>query len=324
METLLFGPEDIANSIDMAAVVKAVEQAFKAYANGKAVMPPKSYVELPQHNGDFRAMPAYVEESAGLKWVNVHPNNQEAYGLPTVMGVVIYSDPRNGFPLAVMDGTAVTRYRTGAAAAVATKYLARLDASTLGIIGAGVQAHAQLQAILTVRDLKRVVIHDLSEERMQTFIDKEAGDGLEVVAGTAREAAQCEILSTVTPVRRPVVQREWVAAGTHINAIGADAEGKEELDPQLVANARLVIDDWEQCSHSGEINVPVAQGLVKETDVFADLGTLVSKGKQVWKEDKVSIFDSTGLAIQDIATARLVYETGKARGRGTSMNLVGQ
>ncbi len=322
MSTLLFGPEDVEASIEMTAVVEAVEDAFRAYADGEAIMPPKSYVELPQYNGDFRAMPAYVDQAAGLKWVNVHPDNREEYDLPTVMGVVIYSDPRNGYPLALMDGTTLTRARTGAASAVATKHLSRQDASSLGIIGAGVQAHTQLEAIATVRDLERVVIHDTREDRIEQFIAEETRPGLEVVAGTAQEAAACDILSTVTPVREPIVDRDWLVNGTHVNAVGADAEGKEELDPQIILDARLVIDDWDQCSHSGEINVPVANGLIDRGDVYADLGDIVN-GEKIGREDnELTVFDSTGLAIQDIVTARLVYEGGKALGRGKDMNLV--
>ncbi|MDY6765346.1 MAG: ornithine cyclodeaminase family protein, partial [Halobacteria archaeon] len=171
MKTLLFGPDDVDKSIDMPGVIEAVEEAFEAHYKGNSVMPPKTYIELPQYNGDFRAMPAYVEKSAGVKWVNVHPDNPDEFGLPTVMGVVIYNDPRNAYPLAIMDGTTLTRYRTGAAAGVASKHLARPDSQSLGLIGAGVQAHTQLQAISALFDLEKVVINDIDEEAMQGFID---------------------------------------------------------------------------------------------------------------------------------------------------------
>lgn len=165
MHTLLFDPEDVAASIDMPGVVDAVEDAFVAHYRGEAEMPAKTYVDLPRFDGDFRAMPAAVGESAGLKWVNVHPENRSRFRLPTVMGVMVYSDPRSGFPLALMDGTTLTRYRTGAAAAVATRALARSSANRLGLIGAGVQAHTQLEAIATVRSLDEIVVHDVDEER---------------------------------------------------------------------------------------------------------------------------------------------------------------
>jgi alanine dehydrogenase len=323
MSTLLLGPEEVEASIEMPAVVEAVEDAFRAYAKGETIMPPKSYVELPQYNGDFRAMPAFVDEAAGLKWVNVHPDNRKEYDLPTVMGLVIYSDPRNGYPLALMDGTTLTRARTGAASAVATRYLARQDVSSLGIIGAGVQAHTQLEAIAAVREIERVVVHDQNEDRMEQFIAEESRPDVQVVAGTAREAAGCDILSTVTPVREPIVEREWLADGMHINAVGADAAGKQELDSQIILDARVVIDDWDQCSHSGEINVPVANGLIDREDIYAELGSVVAGQKIGRENEELTVFDSTGLAIQDIVTARLVYETAETLGRGKEMTLVG-
>jgi alanine dehydrogenase len=320
--TLLFGPEEVVASIDMRGVVEAVGDAFAAHHRGEAIMPPKSYVELPRFNGDFRAMPASVGDAAGLKWVNVHPDNPSSNGLPTVMGVMIYSDPRTGFPLALLDGTTLTRFRTGAAAAVATRELAPPDARSLGLIGAGVQAHTQLRAIATVREIEEVVIHDVDEERARTCAEEESGDGRRVRVGTAEEAAGCAILSTVTPVRDPIVRRAWLRPGTHVNAIGADAEGKQELESAVVEEARVVIDDWEQCSHSGEINVPVSEGRIARGDIHGTLGAIVAGELEGRSAEEITVFDSTGLAIQDVATARLVYETGRERGRGAEFELV--
>jgi len=151
METLLFDTETVERTARTDAVIGAVEAAFGAYERGDAIMPPKSYVDPPRYNGDFRAMPAYLDvrgtdagewDAAGLKWVNVHPDNPSDHDLPTVMGTMIYSDPETAFPLAIMDGTVLTKRRTGAAAAVASDHLAIEDARSLGIVGAGVQASA--------------------------------------------------------------------------------------------------------------------------------------------------------------------------------------
>lgn len=322
MQTLLFGPDDVAASIDMPGVVDAVEDAFVAHHRGEAEMPAKTYVNLPRFDGDFRAMPAAVGEAAGLKWVNVHPENQSRFGLPTVMGVMVYSDPRSGFPLALMDGTTLTRYRTGAAAAVATRALARSNANRLGLIGAGVQAHTQLEAIAMVRSLDEVVVHDVDEERARAFAEEASEPGRPVRVGSAREAAECDILSTVTPAREPVVRRAWIGSGTHVNAIGADAEGKQELESTLVRDARVVIDDWEQCSHSGEINVPLTEGMIDRSDLYGTLGAVLTGSLEGRGGEEITVFDSTGLAIQDVAAARLVYETGRERGRGTEFDLI--
>jgi len=311
--TTIVPSTDIEAAVEMADLVPAIEAAFAAYENGTAQMPPKSYIDLPQHNGDFRSMPAYLEtddwEASGIKWVNVHPDNPDEFDLPTVMGTLVYTDSESGFPLAVMDATTLTMKRTGAAAAVATDHLAVEDASSLGIIGAGVQSYTQLEAILQVRPIESVVVSDLDDDRVQRFIDA-FGDEFDVRAGTIPEAAHCDVLSTVTPVEDPIVTLDDLGEHTHVNAMGADAEGKQELHTEVIREATLVIDDFEQTTHSGEINVPWSEGDIDESDIDAELGEIVV-GNAPGREDLsgITVFDSTGLAIQDIAAARIVYES---------------
>jgi alanine dehydrogenase len=238
------------------------------------------------------------------------------------MGTMIYSDPETAFPLAIMDGTVLTRRRTGAAAAVATDYLAIEDADSLGIVGAGVQAGAQLEAIAAVRPIETVVIADRNERKQAAFVDRYA-DRFDVRPGSIAEAAGCDVLSTVTPVEEPIVPRETVGEHTHVNAIGADAAGKHELDDAVLLDAKLVIDDYEQCTHSGEINVPWSQGVLSEEDLYAELGEIVlgeTAGRTI--EDGITVFDSTGLAIQDVAAAHVVYETAIETGGGEAVSLL--
>jgi len=312
-QTTIVPSTDIEATVQMADLVPAIEAAFAAYENDTAQMPPKSYIDLPQHNGDFRSMPAYLEtddwEASGIKWVNVHPDNPDEFDLPTVMGTLVYTDPESGFPLAVMDATTLTMKRTGAAAAVATDHLAVEDATSLGIIGAGVQSYTQLEAISQVRPIESVIVSDLDDDRVQRFIDT-FGDEFDVRAGTISEAAQCDVLSTVTPVEDPIVTLDDLGEHTHVNAMGADAEGKQELHTDVIREATLVIDDFEQTTHSGEINVPWSTGDIDESDIDAELGEIVV-GNAPGREDLsgISVFDSTGLAIQDIAAARIVYES---------------
>lgn len=320
--TLMIGPDELSECIEMANVIDAIEDAFAAYQNGNAKMPPKSYVDLEEVNGDFRAMPAAVGDSAGIKWVNVHPDNPETFNLPTVMGVVVYSDPETAYPLAIMDGTKLTRFRTGAVAGVATRHLAPSDANSLGLLGAGQQAHAQLDAIANVVDLDRVVLSDLDENAIERFIANESDRDTEILSGTPEDVAGCDVISTTTPSEDPILKREWISDGAHINAIGADAEGKQELESQILVDANVIVDDWVQCSHSGEINVPVAEGRLDQEDVHADLSEVVTGEAPESGDDDISVFDSTGLAIQDIATARLVYESADEQGLGTEFNLV--
>jgi alanine dehydrogenase len=276
-------------------------------------------------------MPAYLDvrgtdagewDAAGLKWVNVHPDNPSDHDLPTVMGTVIYSDPETAFPLAIMDGTVLTKRRTGAAAAVASDHLAIEDARSLGIVGAGVQASTQLDAIASVRPIETVVIADRNERKQAAFVDRHA-DRFDVRPGSIAEAAGCDVLSTVTPVEKPIVPREAVGEHTHVNAIGADAAGKHELEDELLLDAKLVIDDYEQCTHSGEINVPWSRGVLSDADPYAELGEIVVGTKAGrTPEDGITVFDSTGLAIQDVAAAHVVYEAATESGEAKAVSLL--
>ncbi|MFC7234885.1 ornithine cyclodeaminase family protein [Halosegnis marinus] len=329
METLLLGPDDVSENAHTAELIVAVEEAFSAYQRGDVQMPAKSYIDLPEYNGDFRSMPAYMRaddwDAAGIKWVNVHPDNPDDHRLPTVLGTMVYSEPENAFPLSIMDGTTLTRERTGAAAAVATDHLAVADATSLGIVGAGVQSYTQLEAISEVRPIEEVVVSDLREEAVSKFVAR-FDEEFDVREGSVAEAAGCDVLSTVTPVEHPIVPADAVGEHTHVNAMGADAPGKHELDDDLLANATIVIDDYEQCTHSGEINVPWSQGLLSDEDIYGELGAIVTddlagRGEPGGPEG-VTVFDSTGLAIQDVAAAHVVYEQASANDNGTPFELV--
>ena len=327
METLLLSDDDVDEYARMADVIGAVEDAFAAYERGDAQMPAKSYIELPKYNGDFRSMPSYLDadgwDAAGVKWVNVHPDNPREHDLPTVMGTMIYSDPETAYPLAIMDGTELTMKRTGAAAAVATDHLAVEDATSLGVVGAGVQAYTQLEAISEVRPIEEVVVSDLDDDRVRRFVDA-FEDRFDVRGGSISEAGHCDVLSTVTPVREPIVGIDDVGERTHVNAMGADAEGKQELADALLQAATIVIDDHKQCTHSGEINVPYNAGTLTDDDIGAELGEIVVGAREGrTAETGVTVFDSTGLAIQDVAAAHVVYEHATAGDGGSPFDLVG-
>ncbi|MEM4780565.1 MAG: ornithine cyclodeaminase family protein [Halalkalicoccus sp.] len=327
MQTLLLNSDDVVENARLSELIPAIEDAFAAYERGDAQMPPKSYIDLPQYNGDFRSMPAYLStdgwDAAGLKWVNVHPDNPADHDLPTVLGTMIYSDPETAFPLAIMDGTELTMQRTGAAAAVATDHLAIEDASSMGIVGAGAQAYTQLEAIAEVRPIESVIISDLDEERVERFVSH-FSDRFDVSGGSIEEAASCDVLSTVTPVEEPIVSREAVGEHTHVNAMGADAEGKHEIADEVLLDSKLVIDDHAQTTHSGEINVPYAEGTLTDEDIHAAIGEIVVGDREGrTPEDGLTVFDSTGLAIQDVAAAHVVYEHADENDNGYPFDLLG-
>lgn len=309
MNTLLISQSEVAAALGMREALTAVEEIFRLHGQQRVQMPAKVYLELPR--GDIRAMPAYAEALgyAAIKNINMHPGNQQ---VPSIVGTLTLFDPDTGLPLAIMDATAITRLRTGAATGVATRLLARADAQVLSLIGAGNQALTQLEAILTVRPrIEHVLIHDLEEERA-VRLARQATERFGVVAQVARTVEEAvrpaDILTTLTPAREPVVRAEWVRPGTHINAIGADAPGKQELAAELTAAARIVVDDLEQAVHSGEVNVPLSTGKLLPTGIHAELGQLAAglkSGRQ--KPTDITLFDSTGLALQDLACAVQVY-----------------
>lgn len=318
MSTLLLNADAVRDLLNMSDVMRVVEQAFRDWAEGKGKMPTKAYLVLDQ--GDFRAMAAALPAAVGMKWVNVHPQNPSR-GLPTIMAIIIYSDPETGYPLAIMDATDITAYRTGATAAIAAKYLARQDSHTLGIIGAGRQAYTQIVAHAQVFDLKRIKVFDYS----RAAVEKLTGFFAEypLMDCSLEEAAASDIVCTLTPARVPFLKKEWIIRGTHINAVGADAEGKEELEPSILKDAMVVVDDLGQASAAGEINVPIRKGLLAIDQVYGTLDEIIAGRKQGRRDENVTtVFDSTGLGIEDIAVAKLIYEKAKQAGNYMSMDIV--
>lgn len=303
--------KDMERLIDIGSVLKVVEEAFHEHGLGKVQMPPKMYLNFEKHNGDLRAMPAYMEgpDIAGVKLVNVHPDNFK-FGLPTVMALMVLNSTRTGAPLAVMDGTSLTDLRTGAAGGVAAKYLSRQDSKVVGMIGLGNQARTQLRALTLVRNISSVKIYDRSTSSASRF-KKDIGEetGLEIIIEpNIQNVCDCDILVTTTPVRSPIVEAGWIKAGTHINAIGADAAGKEELDPMILRRAKVVVDAVAQAAHSGEVNVPISKGIFSVEEIYAELGQIICGRKLGRESDKeITVFDSTGLAIQDVVSANLAY-----------------
>jgi alanine dehydrogenase len=311
----------------MEEAIPAIEDVFRQQGLNKTQMLPKIYLHLEKYTGDFRAMPAYVEKlnKCVLKWVNVHPNNRKI-GLPTVMAVIILSDPRNGFPLCIMDGTLVTNLRTGAAGAVAAKYLAREDSKVIAMVGCGEQAKTQAEGLRLIFKIKEIKLWSKDDSCGRNFMNKmRAGKEKMSVCKKLEDCVRgSDIVVTTTPSRKPIVKYSWLKKGCHINAIGADSRGKEELEPLILQKAKIVVDNFTQASHSGEINVPFAKGLITSKNIYAELGSIICGKKKGRANDReITVFDSTGLAIQDLAVANIVYNSALKKKIGTKIDLIG-
>jgi len=332
VRTLLLTGRQVKKLLDMRLVIGAVEDAFMHKGLGKAQMPAKVYLFFQKYDGDLRTMPSYVEDMdvAAVKIVNVHPQNAKTYGMRTVMALLVLVNPHTGAPLSIMDATHITDMRTGGATAVAAKYLARPGPKVVGIIGAGNQATTQMLALVTqYGGFEEVRLYDLYPDKAKALARKFRRNYKEKVlkVKAVKTAQECvvgsDIVVTCTSARSPIVMDEWVRPGMHISCIGADAPGKQELDPKILKRAQLVVDDWEQASHSGEINVPLAQGVLTRDDVNAEIGEVVAGLKQGRRsDDDVTVFCSTGLAIQDCLTAKIVYDAAVQQKIGKSMHIV--
>jgi alanine dehydrogenase len=318
-QTLILTQRDVARLIDMQTAIRVTQESFIAMARGEAVMPPKIYLPLPRES-DFRAMPAFLEHpaSCGVKWVNVHPGNP-ARGLSSVMAIIIMNDPATGFPLAVMDGLLITKLRTAAAAAVAAKVLARPNSRVVGLIGCGAQADAQLLALKEVLQIFRVHVWGSLAGEAARFCKRMRRQMAQttLIASPSVEACvkEADLIVTLTPSRRALVKRAWVSPGTHINAVGADAPGKQELDFKILRDATVVVDDRAQAIHGGEINVPIRRGQFHPRKIHASLGEILVGRKRSRQSDaEITLFDSTGLAIHDVALgAKIVRQARRLR-----------
>ncbi len=296
----VFTGRDVLAAVSPSRAIEAVRDAFVAHARGEWTMPPKVYVtNYPA--GDFRAMPALGGGHALLKWVTSFPGNP-ARGLPTVTGVVLLSDAETGELRAVLDAATVTALRTGAAAVLAAETLGRADARTAAVVGAGVNGQAAVRTF--VARGREVALWDVDEERARRAADELGA----AVAGSREEALAADLLVTVTPGHEVLLREGTLRPGQHVSLMGADGPGKAEADDAELRRAHLFCDDWEQASHGGELAHAVEAGVVAAADVTALGAVLAGDAEGRRADEEITAFDSTGLAIQDLAIALAALE----------------
>jgi alanine dehydrogenase len=296
----VFSAAHVEAAVPPERALEAVREAFVAYARGEWSMPPKVYVPA-YPAGDFRAMPALGAGHAALKWVTSFPGNP-ARGLPTVTGLVLLSDASNGSLVAVLDAGAVTALRTGAAGVLAAETLGRPDAGVATVVGAGVNGRATARTFVSLG--REVLLWDVDEKRARDAAG-ELGTG---VAGSREEALGADVVVTVTPGHEVLFPDGSLRAGQHVSLMGADGPGKAEIAVEEIGRTHVFCDDWEQASHNGDLAHAVGAGAITQDDV-TELGSVLTEqapGRQ--SPDEITIFDSTGLAIQDLAVALAAME----------------
>jgi alanine dehydrogenase len=327
MQTMLLNRENVAGLLTIDECIAAVESAFRAHAQGKA-LPPK-VLGIHVANGGFhiKAGVMALRRKYFVAKINSNfPGNSKQSGLPTIQGVIAVCDAEDGKLLALMDSVEITIIITGAATAVATKYLALPTARTVTICGCGNQGAISLRAIMKVRALQKAYVFDIEDASSETF-SRNFSDQLQVIPVKSNELAtalsRSEIVVTCTPSRHPYVQAKDIMPGTFIAAVGADSEEKQELCADLVASGKVVVDLVEQSSKIGELHHAIGQNKMTIDDVHAELGMILA-GQKPARESatEIIIFDSTGMALQDVAAASIVYEKALTKNLGMNFNFV--
>jgi len=316
---LVLSDQDIAKLLSMEEAIGAVEGAFAQLRRGKVVMPARSTIMLPRYNGSISFMPSYLDESGAqaTKIISIYPDNPKR-GLPTTAAWIVVNNPETGQVEAFMAATYLTGVRTGAVSGVAAKYLAPKDAKVAAGFGAGAQARNQAWAAATVRKLDEIRVYDPIKPAVDKFAsDMEARLGIPIVKSASGEEAcrGADMVLTATTSKTPVVKRKWLGDKVHVSAIGAFYPDWRELETGIIADAKVVIDEWEAIKlESGDILIPIQEGAIKESHIHAELGELVTGEKNGrTPKDGLTVFKSVGIAIQDSSVANLVLKKGRGK-----------
>lgn len=325
---LLLSRSDVASVLRMPEAIEAVERALIQLARGQASMPPRALVRIDHARATHLSMPALVGgEQGGLavKLVTTFPDNPARHRLPTVLGLVVLHDVDTGAALAVMDASLLTAIRTGAASGVATRWLANPGASRVGVIGAGVQAERQLEAVGVVRPVRSARVYDPDADRAARFaarMEAELAVATRPVSSARAAVEGSDIVIVATTSGSPVLEGRWLEPGQHVNAIGAHTPATREVDTEAILRSRVFADQREAClNEAGEILVPIGEGVVGPEHVLGSIGE-VATGAVAGRTDRndITLFKSVGLAVEDVAASRLVYDRAREAGLGRELD----
>lgn len=324
---LILSEKEVANLIDIDELIAALEQAHIQYSTGKAVMPVRLVVPLPQIQGRITSMPGYLNEdkALGMKLVTYFQDNPKQ-GLPSILATIMLFSSETGKMIAAMDGTYITTIRTACASAMATRSLANPETPVLGILGAGVQARAHIEALARVRKLARVRIYSpsgTSAAKIKTEMEAALGIPIEAVASAEAAVRDVDVLVTVTTAKEPIMKPEWLKAGVHINAVGSHRPDLRELDGATLAKAKVVVDSREAVmGECGDILLALKEKSVGENVIHAEIGEVLAGTKPARNSaSEITLYKSVGIAIQDVATAQLVYRKALETKIGTTVEI---
>ena len=323
---IVLSKQDLTALMPFGSYVDAVADAFRLHAEGRAVSPPPMHI--PAEGGGFHVKAGSLPIGSGYTAIKVNgnfPNNRATHGLPTIQGAILLFDTATGSPVALLDSIEITIKRTGAATAVAARYLARPESQVAMIFGCGTQGRVQLAALRHQLDIRQVFLHDKNAAAAASFASEIAAEGLDVDVPVKPKSATraSDVIVTCTSAHTPFLDVADVRAGTFIAAIGADNPEKSEIEPALMAKARVVTDLTEQCSYMGDLHHALCAGTMQAADVYAELGELVA-GRKPGRTaaHEITLFDGSGVGLQDVAAAACAYEFAKKRNAGSKLSLV--
>ena len=324
--TLLLSRSEVAELLSIEEYIAAVEQVFRLYGEGKTQ--PPGILGVHANDGGFHIKAGILELDRSFFAAKINanfPQNAKRFGLPLIQGVIVLADAQNGYPLAILDSMEITIQRTGAATAVAAKYLARPDSKSILICGCGNQGRVSVQALSKIFSLEQVFCYDVDESQAQRFANELSAElkiAVETTSDLAEAMKRSDICVTCTPSTRYFLEAAHVQSGTFIAAVGSDSETKQEIEPALLARNKTVADIVEQCASIGELHHAIASNLMTKDQVHAELGEVIAGIKPGrTSSDEIIIFDSTGMALQDVITAATVYKKAVEKGIGRTVNL---
>nr|WP_315019779.1 ornithine cyclodeaminase family protein [uncultured Aminipila sp.] len=322
MKTLLLSIKDVKEALSMKEVISAVEQGYISYNSGKVQQPDIVSMEMPENNGETDIKSCYnkLNETISVKIASGFYDNGKNNQLPTMIGTILLFDGKNGAPLCVMDGSLITGIRTGAAGAISSKLLARKDSKIVAVFGGGGQARMQIYALCQVMNIKEIRVYSERKDELSKYKEdvEENTKAKVIICDTPQKAMKdADIAISTTPSKKYFVDKSLVKPGMHIIAVGADMAGKNEWDPEIFKGAKIVNDSIAQCVSRGETRNAIVSGIIKDTDIYAEIGQLLAGEKPLREnDDEITIFDTTGMGIQDNVTAVKVYEIAKKKGLG--------
>jgi len=324
---LVLSEQNVRELLDIEELIDSLEQAHIQYSTGKAVMPVRLVVPLPQIHGRITSMPGYLiqDKALGMKVVTYFQNNPQQE-LPAILATIMLFSAETGRLIAVMDGSYITAIRTACASAMATKALAKKETPVLGILGAGVQARAHILALCRVKHLRRIKIYSpmgISASNLKQELESEVGVNIDVIGSAEDTVRDCDLVVTVTTAKEPVLREEWLKPGVHINGVGSHRPDLREIDGATLARSKLVVDSRDAImAECGDILLAIKEKWITEHHIHAEIGEVLARTKPGRTDaTEITLYKSVGIAIQDVATAHLVYHKALKRNVGAHVEI---